>query len=322
MKTVSYISFLAVLVIVVSAFFIPVTALATDNVTSSNVTSANITNANITPTLTPAPTPTPVGEAEPVYDDNITITTEYPALDALATGSFQFNMELAYRGKIQRVFDLKASGPSGWDIYIQPQYEAGKKISSITIDSSYSSMTKQITLVATPPSAPIADPGNYKILLQATSGNVTSSIQLVAKITAKYALYAVPVNQLYNTNAQAGKDNIYSIQLSNTGSATIESIVFSSSHPDGWEIKFSPEKIDSLKTSDLKTIDVNIKPAAKSVSGDYMITFRISGKEASASNMDIRVTVKTPTIWGWVSVIIILVVVAGLFLVIMRFGRR
>ncbi|MGD0795690.1 MAG: hypothetical protein ABR958_08955 [Dehalococcoidales bacterium] len=58
------------------------------------------------------------------------------------------------------------------------------------------------------------------------------------------------------------------------------------------------------------------------MAGDYMISLQVSGKEASATNMDVRVLVKTPTIWGWVGVFIIVIVVAGLFVIIMRFGRR
>jgi uncharacterized membrane protein len=296
MKTVRYISLLTILVIVLCTFCLPFIALADDTVTAT--------------------------DTAPVPADNITLSTDYTRLDAIATGSFSFNVNLDYTGQIDRNFDLKTSIPSGWDVYIEPQYETGKKISSITIQSSYSGTSKQLTLVATPPSSPIPDAGDYKILLQATSGNVTGSIELVARITAKYALYVVPVNQLYNTVAQAGKDNIYSIQISNTGSATLDTITFSSTHPDGWEIKFSPDKLDTLNTSDVKTIDVNIKPPPKTVSGDYMISLSISGKEATANTMDIRVTVNTPTIWGFIGVLIIVVVVVGLFLVIMRFGRR
>ena len=80
--------------------------------------------------------------------------------------------------------------------------------------------------------------------------------------------------------------------------------------------------MDTLKTSDPQSVDVNIKPPPKTVAGDYMITINVSGKEATADKMDIRVTVKTPTIWGWVGVIVIVIVVAGLFVIFMRFGRR
>jgi uncharacterized membrane protein len=229
---------------------------------------------------------------------------------------------LSYKGQILRVFDLKVTSPSGWEVYIEPAYETGKKISSISIDSSYSTMTKNVKLVAKAPSYPLPDPGDYKILLQASSGDVTGSVELVARISAKYAIYAVPVNQLYNTSAQAGKDNIYSIQISNTGTALLEGITFTSDHPEGWEIKFSPEKIETLKASDTIPVDVNIKPPPKTVAGDYMISLQISGKQVTAENMAVRVSVKTPSIWGWVGVIIIIVVIAGLFFIIMRFGRR
>jgi uncharacterized repeat protein (TIGR01451 family) len=307
MKMVRFISIITCLVIGLSLMCLSIASYASDNVTA---------------TPTPAPTITPEPATEPAPADTVTFSTEFPTLDIVATGSFQFNLTLSYYGSTQRVFDLKASVPSGWDVYFQPQYETGKRISSITIDSSYSGTSKQITLTATTPTSPAPDAGDYKILVQATSGNLTGSLQLVARVTAKYGLYVIPVNQLYNTTAQAGKNNVYSIQLSNTGSATLNNLTFTSTHPDGWEIKFTPDKLDALKTTDTITVDVNIKPPPKTVSGDYMITLQVSGKEATAETMDIRVTVNTPTIWGWVGVLIIVVVVVGLFLIIMRFGRR
>ena len=301
MKKVSIISFLVCLVILLSSLYLPLTATMADGGSSENVTATTVPE---------------------VLPDTIVLTTEYPRVDALASGSFEYNVTLSYKGQILRVFDLKVTSPSGWEVYIEPAYETGKKISSISIDSSYSAMTKNIKLVAKAPSYPLPDPGDYKILLQATSGNVTGSVELIARISAKYAIYVVPVNQLYNTSAQAGKDNIYSIQISNTGTALLEGITFTSDHPEGWEIKFSPEKIETLKASDTVPIDVNIKPPPKTVAGDYMISLKISGKQVTAENMAVRVSVKTPTIWGWVGVIIIIVVIAGLFFIIMRFGRR
>ncbi len=306
MKTVRYIAFLTCLVMMLVALCLPVSSLAADGASDNTTT---------TQTTTPL-------EEPPVPADNITLSTEFPKLEAVATGSFQFNVTLDYKGAKQRVFDLKASVPSGWDVYIEPQYETGKRISSITIDSSYSGMSKQLRVVTSTPSYPPPDPGEYKILLAVSSTNVSGSIELVAKITAKYAMSAVPTNQRYDTTATAGQNNVFSIQVTNLGSAQIDSITFDSTHPEGWEIKFTPEKLDLLKGVDPKPIDVNIKPPPKTVAGDYMITLRVSGKQASADKMDIRVMVKTPTIWGWVGVIIILIVVVGLLVIFMRFGRR
>ena len=75
-------------------------------------------------------------------------------------------------------------------------------------------------------------------------------------------------------------------------------------------------------TGDEQTINVNIKPPTETVAGDYVISLRASGKQTSADEMNIRVTVETPTIWGWVGVVIILIVVIGLIVIFMPFSRR
>ena len=116
---------------------------------------------------------------------------------------------------------------------------------------------------------------------------------------------------------------MHSIKVSNLSSDTIDNIKFTSSGPQGWSIDFEPDKIETLEAiTGEQTVNVNIKPAEKTVAGDYMISLRASGKQASAGEMSIRVTVVTPTIWGWVGVAIILIVVIGLIVIFMRFSRR
>lgn len=261
-------------------------------------------------------------EASPVLE-NITLTTEFPKLEAIATGSFQFYVKLEYTGQIDRVFDLNATVPAGWDAYVTPQYDT-TRISSITLEKpqSYTTTTKSVKVSASPPTWPLAEPGEYTINLKVVSGNIVGEINLTAKITARYSLDAVPSNQLYSTKAKAGDDNTFSITVTNTGTAAIDNITFSSDKPTGWEITYKPEKIELLEIYDPKTIDVNIKPPRNTVAGDYMVTLRVSGKQAYATSMDIRVNVATPTIWGWVGVGIIVVVVVGLVVIFMRFGRR
>jgi uncharacterized membrane protein len=132
----------------------------------------------------------------------------------------------------------------------------------------------------------------------------------------------VPTTERYNTTVKAGKDNIFSIEVQNQGTAAIENITFSSLKPTGWTIEFTPDKIDSLSAIDSQTIDINIKPPTETIAGDYQITIRTSGEQVSREEVDIRVTVETPTIWGWVGVGIIVLVIAGLAYIFMRFSRR
>jgi len=109
--------------------------------------------------------------------------------------------------------------------------------------------------------------------------------------------------------------------VANTGTAAIDNITFSSYKPTGWTVEFTPEKIDSLAAGGGKTIDVNIKPGAKAIAGDYEVVLTANGRQGT-DDITIRVTVETPTIWGWVGVGIIVLVIAGLAYVFTRFSRR
>jgi uncharacterized membrane protein len=93
--------------------------------------------------------------------------------------------------------------------------------------------------------------------------------------------------------------------------------------PSGWSVTFKPEKIDLLKIGDTREAEVNIKPSPKTIAGDYIISISAEpdAKIAFAS-MEMRTTVLTPTIWGWVGVGIVVLVIMGLAVMFMRLGRR
>jgi uncharacterized membrane protein len=313
MKILKPVSLLVLLTMASLAMLLPGLALAQDEEEPAT------DNATPPPTLISEPTVTPEEPETP--PDTITASTEFPKIEAIATGSFAFTVQLLYKGQTDRDFDLNVTVPPGWDAYITPQYDT-TRISSINMGSSFTSVTKSVKVNATPPTFPLPDPGEYTITFEAVNGDVKGEIDLTAKIIAKYLLDASPSNQRFNTKAKAGQDNVFSIQVTNVGSAAIDNITFSSDKPDGWEVTYKPEKIDILQVFDPQSVDVNIKPPPKTVAGDYMITLRVSGKQAYADSMDIRVTVETPTIWGWVGVGIIVVVVIGLAVIFIRFGRR
>jgi len=131
-----------------------------------------------------------------------------------------------------------------------------------------------------------------------------------------------PADERYNMSATSGRDNAFAMTLSNDGSDAITNIAFSSDKPEGWSVSFSPENIESLATAGSQTVDVKIKPPPRTIAGDYVITLKTEGKQTAAANIQVRVTVETPTIWGWVGVAIIVLVVTGVMYIFMRFSRR
>lgn len=262
-------------------------------------------------------------EATPVEDeaDTIELTATYTKLEATAGGSFEFEVKVTYMGKEDRIFDLGVTGPQDWLVYITPNYPKDKRIKDIRLEGE-KGFGETILVQASSPFWLRPEPGDYTITATATSEELTGSIDLTAVITAKYELSLLPATERYNTNVTAGKDNFFSAELSNEGSANIDDITFSSEKPEGWTIEFSPEEVSSLAAGKTKTIDINIKPDAKAIAGDYSVSFRAASEEATAERLEIRVTVETPTIWGWTGVGIIVIVIAGLAFIIMRFSRR
>jgi uncharacterized membrane protein len=125
-----------------------------------------------------------------------------------------------------------------------------------------------------------------------------------------------------NSQATAGSDNHTSIQVTNQGTAAIDNLSLTSTQPDGWIVKFSPDKISSIGAGQKTQVDVVITPpGGKTVAGDYMLNLTASNGTLSQT-MNLRVTVLTPTIWGWIGLIIVILVIAGLGVLFMKLGRR
>jgi len=263
-------------------------------------------------------------DEEETIPESLEMSAKYPKIEITSGGTAEFEVELNFTGEFggeARVFDLVVIAPKDWGTFISPSYPKDKKIASVQLSPGFSAGEK--ILVQTAPAYWLQpEPGEYPVTLEATSGEVHASYELTVVVKAKYVLSLVPSAERYNTTATAGKDNYFSIEVENGSSATMDDIKLSASKPEDWLVVFTPEKIDSMAAGDSQTVNVNITPAAKTIAGDYLITITASGKQTSSDGINIRVTVETPTIWGWVGVIIVVVVIGGLVYTFRRFSRR
>ena len=76
-----------------------------------------------------------------------------------------------------------------------------------------------------------------------------------------------------------------------------------------------------LEAGATKEVDVVINPPTKTIAGDWAATIKAESEHFTDS-VNLRVTVLTPTIWGWVGIIIVLVVIAGLAVLFRQLGKR
>ena len=91
-----------------------------------------------------------------------------------------------------------------------------------------------------------------------------------------------------------------------------------------WSITFKPDELEGLKPMEEQEVDVTIKPPAKTITGDYMITLRTNSDPLTSRSPElrIRVTVGTSTKWGWIGAGIIVAVIAGLVVGFRKLGRK
>jgi uncharacterized repeat protein (TIGR01451 family) len=264
-------------------------------------------------------------QATSAQEAKIELTTPYTKLEGVSGASFEFEIALNYTGTEARVFNLVATGPKDWTTYVTPSYPKDQRILDIRLEPAKpgeAAYGPKVDVASAPPAWLLPEPGEYKVTLEVSSGEISSTIDLTAVVTARYDMTLTTPSGLLNTTATAGKDNHFAIVVSNTGSAALDNITFSPQTPSGWTIVFSPDKVDSLPAGASKTVDLNIRPPSKAIAGDYGFLITTTSKQGTSKDINIRVTVETPSIWGWVGVIIILLVIAGVGFVFMRFSRR
>ena len=246
---------------------------------------------------------------------DILITTSYPVLRGPSDATFEFSIEVENKMDKEAVFSLTARGPSDWDINFKPAYEE-KYISSLRLKAGDS---RSVAVEVKPPR--YAEAGEYPISVTVSSGNRRAEAKLTVVLTGTYKLDVGTTTGLLSLSTQRGKSANISLYVKNTGTAPNHDISFISFKPENWKVKFDPEKIDALKPGDIEQVEVTITPAEEALVGDYSVGLKVKGEKAT-DDVELRVTVKASTLWGWIGIGIILFVIAGLSVLFIYLGRR
>lgn len=266
----------------------------------------------------------------PPPEERIELSTKYPAVSGPADTVFQFEVELNYVwGDKTRYFEFSLEGPTGWLAYVQKSTYETEQIPGLNLDA-MKLYPEKVVVVAVAPFWLFPEPGDYIIKLEAAAGEIKGSIDLTARITARYDFMVETATGRLNINATAGKESHLTIAVTNIGTASLDKVTFSSSKPSGiageeWSITFKPDKIESLPPGDKQEVEVTIKPPSKTIAGDYMTTLRFYSDPKPSTELpklDIRVAVGTSTKWGLIAVGIVVAVIAGLVVGFRQLGRR
>lgn len=252
--------------------------------------------------------------------NEILLSTKYPSVESPSGKAMKYEIEVKNETEEEQVMDFAVELPQGWRASISPRWREEETISAIKINKG---ATETILLTVTPPFSAEKDEYNLKLIAQA--GELQKSMDLKAMVTGTYKLGLGTESGNLKLSAVAGQEKEYSFFVWNEGSAAIDNVSFISSAPEGWEVKFDPEKMETLasvvQTQKPDKITMTIKVPQNTVPGDYMVTVNANGTQ-DQRQVEFRTTVKVPTKWGWVGVLIILLILAVLLGIFIKLRRR
>lgn len=241
------------------------------------------------------------------------LTLDQANMEGHSDSTFTYSAVLRNRTTQKQTYALNAQSEQGWDVRFKAD---GNSVTSVEIEPN---TEKSITIEVKPPEQIKA--GTYEIPISATSGETKAEAGVEAVVTGTYDLKFTTVNDVLSADVGAGSERKLTFNVQNTGSADLQDLSFSSATPTDWEVSFEPSSITSIAPGESKQVQATIKSSKKALPGDYVVSLTASSANKSAQS-DLRVTVKSSVLWGWVGVLIILAVCGGIYYLFHKYGRR
>ena len=253
-----------------------------------------------------------IGQVQP---SRLTLSAELPVLRGPSTSSFQYRLSLKNESDRDLLVNLEARTQKTFQVTFTPAF-ASQQVTSLPVKAGES---KDIDAALTLPREVPA--GTYEIVVVAGAGEARAQIKLGLEVTGRPDLSLTTPDGRLSGRAYANRATPFKFVVKNQGGAAARDVELSASEPSGWEVTFDPQRIDGILPNQQRDVTASIKPGAKAVTGDYVVTMRASAGEASSS-ADFRVTVYTSTLWGLTGILLVAIALGVVSLAVSRYGRR
>ncbi|MDP8959461.1 MAG: NEW3 domain-containing protein [Actinomycetota bacterium] len=245
---------------------------------------------------------------------NVTLMAEFPTLQGASDQTFSFSLDLANETAEEITFNLGSEGPEAWQIEVRPTAEAQAATATVPAGET-GSLSVEVDPLDDAPA------GTYPILVQAVGGGQTAEAELQVEITGNFAMTFTTPDERLNAQARIGSATDVPLVLINDGTAPLVGVQLSATPPSGWDVTFTPEIVEQVPPGELAEVTATISPSEEAVAGDYVVTLTAEVPEAT-DDVELRVTVETSPLWGFVGLALIVAALVGLGWVFRRYGRR
>ena len=251
--------------------------------------------------------------AEEIGESSFSV--EYPSQEGDADTEFSYSATLINNTLSEQSYSFAANAPSGWQVSFMPSGET-TKVAALDVAARKS---QGLDITVTPPAN--VDAGTYEIPCTATSASEKMETVLSVTITGSYDLTLSTASARLSLDAYANTESAIQLTLTNTGNTDLTNVNLTSTAPTGWTVRFASETIDLIEAGATIETTAYITPGEDAMSGDYEATITAKNSDAS-DKIELRVTVKTETKWGFVGIGVIVLLAAVVMGVMQKYGRR
>jgi uncharacterized membrane protein len=245
----------------------------------------------------------------------VNLNTSYPVLQGPTDGRFEFSLEVENKTDKDSIFNLSATGPANWEFNFKPAYE-DKFISSLMLKER---QNQSVALQVKP--YLLAEAGTYPITVKVSSPEAEAEAEMTVILTGTYKMDVGTPTGLLSLTAMRGEPSNLSFFVRNSGSAVQSNLRFMSIKPENWDAEFKPENLEILSPGETKQVELTVTPWGQALVGDYSVNVMVEGERVS-KNLELRVSVKASSVWGWIGIGIIVLVLLGLVGLFVYVGRR
>ncbi len=246
---------------------------------------------------------------------SVTLTTDFPSLTGTTATTFKFNLTLSNDTNQQITFGLETDAPAGWTVTANPTTEANA--ASAVVDAGGN---QQVSVSAKPPADATA--GTYNVTVRAVGGPQPVEAQLTMNVTGTFGMSMDTSDQRLNANVTAGGTTTLTLVVTNSGTADLTGVKFTSTPPRDWTVTFDPDTVD-IAAGATENVTATIQASSSALAGDYVISMTARSSDNNASDsLTIRATVDTSPIGYVIGIAVLVLVGIGLFFVFQRYGRR
>lgn len=246
------------------------------------------------------------------------LKAKYPSQSVQLGSTINYMITIENPSQTDELFDLSAPEiPAGWEIVfkaVEAQEIGAVLITANGIETIIAEVTPALNSI----------PGEYLISIEAISKSIQGNITLTAIVTGAYDV-DIDISALF-MEIDAGTTETVTINVTNTGYSPLTNLeILITSTPSNWIVETSPLKHPTLDPNESIEFQISIQVPAEAARGDYLINFRPSMDQISQNELveqQIRVTANPEAALGIYGLALVMVALAAVFLILMKFRRR